>query len=127
MLENEALDILNPDIAVTSSRKSAYVILVSLVAALGGFLFGFDTAVISGAIVFLRKEFALSSFQTEIAVSSLLVGCVLGASFAGFICDRFGRRNTLIGAAALFFLSSIGAALPTGLWDFTMARFVGGL
>ena len=110
-----------------SSTNTGYVIWVSLVAALGGLLFGFDTAVISGAIVFLKKEFGLNSHQTEIAVSSILFGCVIGASVAGVLCDRFGRKNTLIGAAALFFFSSIGAALPTGLWDFSIARLIGGL
>lgn len=126
MLDNNLLDATTEDLS-TTNKKSAYVVLVSLVAALGGFLFGFDTAVVSGAIVFLKKEFALNTVQTEIAVSSILVGCVLGAMFAGVVCDRFGRKNTLIGASALFLLSSIGAALPTGLWDFTIARFVGGL
>src|SRR5258708_1192114 len=95
-----------------NSTQQIYILPVALVAALGGFLFGFDTAVISGAIVFLRKEFALSDLQTETAVSSILVGCIFGACLAGMLCDRYGRKNILIAAAALFLLSSIGAAIP---------------
>ena len=105
--------------------RSAYV--PALVAAIGGLLFGFDTAVINGAIVFIKQQFGLSDAQTEIAASALLLGCVIGASIAAFTSDRFGRRYVLLGAAALFTLSSLGAALPRDLAEFTMARLLGGV
>lgn len=104
-----------------------YVYLPAMVAAIGGLLFGFDTAVINGAIVFIKQQFLLSDAQTEIAAGSLLLGCVVGASLAAFTSDRLGRKKVLLGAAALFTLSSVGAALPRNLMEFVCARFVGGV
>ncbi len=109
------------------ARTARYVYLPALVAAIGGFLFGFDTAVINGALVFLRRHFALGASQTEFAASSLLVGCVFGAALAGFSSDRFGRRRTLVAAAAIFTLSSLGAALPRTIGEFVTARVLGGV
>jgi sugar porter (SP) family MFS transporter len=103
-----------------------YVLLPAAVAALGGLLFGFDTAVINGAIVFLKLQFALTDSQTEIAASSLLLGCVFGAGLVAFSVDRFGRKKLLLVAAALFTLSSIGTALPRNFTEFVVARVVGG-
>jgi sugar porter (SP) family MFS transporter len=113
---------------VQAGKGSArYLYLPAAVAAIGGLLFGFDTAVINGAIVFLKGQFSLSDSQTEIAASSLLLGCVIGASVAAFTSDRFGRKRVLLAAAALFTLSSLGAALPRNLVEFVTARFMGGL
>ena len=106
-------------------RRSIY--LPTLVAAMGGLLFGFDTAVINGAIVFLKRQFSLSASQTELAASSILVGCALGASLAGLLSDRFGRKRLLIVAATLFAISSIGASVPSTLSQFVIARLIGGL
>jgi sugar porter (SP) family MFS transporter len=103
------------------------VYLPAMVAAIGGLLFGFDTAVINGAIVFIKQQFALSDSQTEIAASSLLLGCVVGASIAAFTSDRFGRKRVLLGAAVIFTLSSIGAALPRNVIEFSAARLLGGV
>jgi len=103
------------------------VYLPAVVAAIGGLLFGFDTAVINGAIVFIKQQFALSDSQTEIAASSLLLGCVLGASVAALTSDRLGRKRVLLAAAALFTLSSVGAALPRDLIEFVFARLIGGV
>ena len=107
--------------------SAGYVYLPAMVAAIGGLLFGFDTAVINGAIVFIKQQFLLSDAQTEIAASSLLLGCVVGASLAAFTSDRLGRKKVLLGAAALFTVSSIGAALPRNMIEFVGARFVGGV
>lgn len=104
-----------------------YVWFVSLVAATSGLLFGFDIAVINGAIVFLRQQWQLTEWQTEYAASSLLVGCVFGAAFGGGISDRLGRRKVLLASAVLFALSAIGAALPRNLVQFAAARFAGGI
>jgi len=107
------------------SARSVY--LPAMVAAIGGLLFGFDTAVINGAIVFIKLQFGLTDSQTEIAGSSLLLGCVIGASVAAFTSDRFGRKRVLLSAAALFTLSSVGSALPRNLIEFAVARLVGGV
>jgi sugar porter (SP) family MFS transporter len=89
-------------------------------------LFGFDTAVINGAIVFLKRQFALTDSQTEFGASSLLLGCVFGATLAAFTSDRLGRKKLLLAAAALFTVSSIGTALALNLSQFVLARLLGG-
>jgi sugar porter (SP) family MFS transporter len=104
-----------------------YLYLPAAIAAIGGLLFGFDTAVINGAIVFLKHQFAWTDSQTEVGASSLLLGCVLGASLAALTSDRFGRKRVLLAAAALFTASSIAAALPRDLMQFVIARLAGGL
>jgi sugar porter (SP) family MFS transporter len=100
---------------------------LSSVAALSGLLFGFDTAVINGALVFLRQDFRLSDAQTEWAASSLLAGCLLGSAVAGALADRFGRKRNLLAAALLFCLSSLWTALPRSLDEFCLARVCAGL
>ncbi len=107
--------------------SARFLYLPAAVAAIGGLLFGFDTAVINGAIVFLKRQFALSDSQTEFGASSLLLGCVFGASLAAFTSDRFGRKKSLLAAAALFTISSVGAALPRNITEFVLARLMGGL
>lgn len=106
---------------------SAFVLKVSVVAALGGLLFGYDTAVIAGAIGFLQTKFNLTPAMVGWAASSAIWGCVAGAAFAGHLSDRIGRKKVLIITAILFFVSSLGAAIPSTLTQFVMARFVGGL
>ncbi|MGE5570854.1 MAG: sugar porter family MFS transporter [Rhodospirillales bacterium] len=114
--------------AAPGVRGSAlFVYLSAAVAATSGLLFGFDIAVINGAIIFLREQFELTEFQTEVAASSLLVGCVFGACIAGWLSDRFGRRRILIVSALLFAASALGAALPRNLTEFAAARFIGGV
>lgn len=109
-----------------SLPNRAYVYGIAVVAAISGLLFGYDTAVINGALVFLRAQFQLSDFQTELAAGSLLVGCILGSGAAGALSDRFGRKRMLFLAAALFCLSSLGTALPRNLTEFVIARFIAG-
>ncbi len=107
--------------------SSVYVYLAAAVAATAGLLFGFDIAVINGAIIFLQNQFHLTDFETEIATSSLLFGCIFGSAFAGWITDHLGRRRVLMLTGIGFALSAIGAAIPHALWQFVTARFVGGL
>ncbi|MBE0660461.1 MAG: sugar porter family MFS transporter [Bryobacteraceae bacterium] len=104
-----------------------YVWVVSLVAATSGLLFGFDIAVINGAIVFLKKQWALTEFQTELAASALLSGCIAGAAVGGWFSDRYGRRIVLMASAVLFAASALGAALPRNLTEFAVARILGGV
>jgi len=105
----------------------AYVSLLAGVAALGGLLFGYDTAVISGTIGFLRTRFELSPFWEGWTVSNVLVGCMVGAALAGPLSDRFGRKRILLLSAVLFAVSALGSALPRNLVELVAARFVGGL
>ncbi|MDN5667255.1 MAG: sugar porter family MFS transporter [Renibacterium salmoninarum] len=104
-----------------------FAIRISVIASLAGFLFGYDTAVIAGAIGFLTQNFGLGPVQTGFAVSSALIGCVIGAAVSGWIGDRLGRRKTLFLAGALYSLSAIGAALAWDFDSFWIARVVGGL
>jgi len=104
-----------------------FVTLISIVAAIGGLLFGFDTAVVSGAIGFMEERFSLNDFQVGWAVSSLIVGCIVGAGFAGVLSDKFGRKRVLIVAALLFIISCIGSAIPESFSGYIVARIIGGL
>ena len=107
--------------------SSAFVITISIVAALGGLLFGYDTAVIAGAIGPLTIKFNLSPAMVGWAVSSAIWGCVFGAMTAGYMSDRWGRKKVLIVTAVLFTISAIGSAIPSSLFTFVIARFIGGL
>ena len=104
-----------------------YLGLTSFVATLGGLLFGYDTAVIAGAIGFLRERFSLTPGQEGWAAASALAGCVLGAALAGTISDHLGRRRMLLIAAVLFFVSAVGTAIPPTLFWFDLFRLVGGI
>ena len=100
---------------------------IALTGAIAGLLFGFDTAVINGALISLRIRFALSEVQMEFAASSLLYGCLFGAMVAGTLSDRSGRRSILRLSGLLFLLSAIFAAVPHTFAEFLVARFLGGL
>ncbi|HEX5552688.1 MAG TPA: sugar porter family MFS transporter [Chitinophagaceae bacterium] len=108
-------------------QGKSYVTLISLTAGLGGFLFGFDTAVISGAINFLRVQFHLTSVLEGWLMSSALAGCVLGAACAGYLADRFGRKSVLLASAVLFVISSVGCMAATNITFLVLARIVGGI
>jgi sugar porter (SP) family MFS transporter len=107
--------------------QTAYAYWLSVTAALAGLLFGFDTAVINGAVVFLRQEFGLSEVGTGAAVSSLLLGCVIGAASGGALSDALGRKKVLLISSVLFAVSTIGAAIPSSFREFLIARFVQGV
>ncbi|MFT2090722.1 sugar porter family MFS transporter [Paraglaciecola sp. 2405UD69-4] len=104
-----------------------YVFYVSLVIALGGFLMGFDASVISGVIKFIEAEFRLSKIELGWAVASLSLTATLAMMTAGPLSDRFGRKNTLKCAAALFFISAIASALAPSFLALVIARMLGGL
>ena len=102
-------------------------LLLATVAALGGFLFGFDTAVINGAVTAVRDEFQMGPFLTGFTVSSALLGCVVGAYGAGWLADRQGRIKVMVLAAVLFFVSAIGSGLAFSPLDLIFWRVIGGL
>lgn len=111
----------------TQSTNMKYVYVISAIAAFGGLLFGYDTAVIAGAIGFLETKFQLSPAMTGWAASSAIWGCVIGAMGAGYMSDKFGRKKILILTAILFAVSAIGSAIPTSLNQFVIARIIGGI
>ncbi|BAY20580.1 sugar transporter [Calothrix sp. NIES-2100] len=115
--------------STTTRRKSNtfYVILIAGAAALGGFLFGFDTAVINGAVAALAKTYNANSVITGLAVSLALLGSAVGAFYAGKIADRYGRVKAMVVASVLFTISGIGSGIAFTIWDFILWRVLGGL
>ncbi|MBU6400022.1 MAG: sugar porter family MFS transporter [Verrucomicrobia bacterium] len=112
----------------TSAPQPTHVLaLVTLVAATGGFLFGYDTAVINGANQYLKLHFALDPVQEGLAGASAILGCIPGAMMAGFLSDRFGRRKVLFLCAVLYAASGLLSAVPRTFTGFLAARFLSGL
>lgn len=103
------------------------LLLVALVAIFGGFLFGYDTAVINGANQYLKAHFSLTPVQEGTAGASAILGCIPGAMLAGFLSDRFGRRKVLFICAILYAVSGLLSAIPRTFTEFLMARFISGL
>ncbi|MBZ5752817.1 MULTISPECIES: D-xylose transporter XylE [Metabacillus] len=124
-------------------RNSLYIFSITLVACIGGLLFGYDTAVISGADksieAYLIKPLGLGSLAHGATISSALIGCIIGGLLSGYFASKFGRKNSLIAAAALFFLSALGSAYPEFLFftkgepsvslllTFNLYRIIGGI
>lgn len=107
--------------------NSAYVIGISFISAMGGYLFGFDFAVISGALPFLRTTFELTTWWEGFLTGSLALGCMAGCLFAGNIADRYGRKPGLMIAALVFCVSSLGMAFSGSLGMFIATRFAAGI
>src|SRR4051794_36033535 len=99
-------------------------ILISTAAAVGGFLFGYDTSVINGTVDALQAQFDLNSVALGFVVSSALLGCAVGAWFAGPLADRLGRVKVMLVAAGLFFVSAIGSGLAFSAVDLTIWRVI---
>jgi len=108
-------------------NRKLYLISICLISTLGGFLFGYDTAVISGTLLFVRTQFDMSTFMEGWFVGSALLGCITGVAFAGMIADRFGRKKTLILSALLFLISAIGCMIAHNLTILIIYRLIGGL
>ncbi len=107
--------------------STAFVILISFVATIGGFLFGFDSGVINGTVDGLQTAFQSDSFGTGFSVSSMLLGCAVGAFFAGRLADTYGRRTLLITAAVFFIVSAWGSGIANSTTEFVFYRILGGL
>ncbi len=104
-----------------------FVIVVAAVSAIAGLLFGYDTGVISGALLFIKQDFHLSSTLQEVVTSAVLVGAVIGAISGGWLADRFGRRRVIIAAAIVFALGAIGTALSPSVPLLIAGRIVVGV
>lgn len=107
--------------------KKLSILTITLVASLGGFLFGFDMAVVSGVLPLLQKQFDLSALEEGWFVSSALVGCIVGVAMSGELSDRIGRKKPLLISAVLFLLSAVGCATMPSLFLITLSRFIGGV
>jgi sugar porter (SP) family MFS transporter len=104
-----------------------YAFLIAFVSAVGGFLFGYDLAIMGGANVYLREQFGLSSAGFGFTTASAGLGCIMGPFFGGWFCDRIGRRNTLIAACFLLGIGSLFTAIPNDVVTFNIFRIVGGV
>ncbi len=107
--------------------NSSFIFLITIVATLGGFLFGYDSGVINGTVDGLQQAFDSDSVGTGFSVSSMLLGSAVGAFTAGWLADKFGRRNMLIVAAVLFIISAFGSGIAGDPTSFIIYRIIGGL
>lgn len=126
-MKEHALVPSTPTSTVPAGSNRMMVFLTAAIAALGGLLFGYDTSVISGAMLFLRTDFHLTDVQLEFAVGIALAGALAGAGVAGYCADRWGRRVTLLGTGVGFGGFAILSGLATGLLQFSIARFFVGM
>jgi SP family sugar:H+ symporter-like MFS transporter len=111
----------------TDKKLRRKVIALAAAGAIGGFLFGFDSSVVNGAVDAIQDDFSLTAAFTGFAVASALLGCAVGAYLAGRLADRLGRIPVMLIGAVLFLVSSIGSGLAFAAWDLTVWRLVGGL
>jgi sugar porter (SP) family MFS transporter len=109
------------------SYNRSYILGISFISALGGYLFGFDFAVIAGALPFLEQQFGLTAYWEGLATGSLAIGAMLGCIVAGRIADAFGRRPGLLVAASIFGISSLAMAVSPGRDAFIFFRFIAGI
>ena len=111
----------------TDTSNFSFIILISVVATIGGFLFGFDSGVINGTVDGLQTAFNSSSIGTGFNVASMLLGCAVGAFFAGTLADKLGRRTILIVASVFFTISAWGSGIAEVSAQFVFYRVIGGL
>src|SRR5215467_2327377 len=111
----------------TNNPGNNYANKLAIIASLGGFLFGYDTAVISGTIKFVSTQFHLNATGTGWYVSSALLGCIIGVSVAGVLSDIYGRKKLLILSALFFGISALGCIFAIGFNDLVIYRLIGGL
>ena len=112
---------------VRSSYNFGYIVLISLISALGGYLFGFDFAVISGALPFLKTQFGLNAYWEGFTTGSLALGCIAGCVLAGRVSQLYGRKPALLLAGFIFVVSSLAMAFSPNLTFFISSRFAAGI
>jgi len=109
-----------------NSAPKAYLYLITVIAAVGGFLLTYDIIIMSGAILFLKQHFQLTPAQVGFSMTSAIIACFFSPTMGGWLADRFGRRKTLIAAAGIFAISAVGTALPRTITEFNLFRILGG-
>src|SRR5688572_13831962 len=107
--------------------QKSHLPLIAVVASMGGLLFGFDIAVISGVLPIVQQQFSLSAAEQGWFVTSALIGSILGVAVAGESSDRFGRKKMLFVAALLFLLSAIGCTVTSDVFSIISFRIIGGV
>ena len=112
---------------MSSLKGTSYVFAIAFVASVGGFLFGYDLAIMGGANLFLKEQFSLSDRGFGFTNASAILGCAAGPFLGAWLCDRLGRRRTLIGASYLLAIGAVLTALPRDIYTFNVFRIVGGV
>lgn len=110
-----------------NKSSGRFVYVAAVISALGGLLFGYDTGVISGAILFIEGDFALSNILVSVVVSAVLIGAVIGAAIGGYLADLVGRRKMILAAALIFIIGAIGTAFTPNVWLLIAGRIIVGL
>jgi MFS transporter, SP family, arabinose:H+ symporter len=113
--------------ARTVTERVGVIYFLAVVASIGEFIRSFDINIMSGAILYLRSEFSLAPYEEGFAMSSAIIGCVIGAIFAGIACDRLGRKRTLMATAILYGISALGTTFPKTITEFNLYRIIGGI
>ena len=128
-MKTDNTDGLNDFFQVTQEQPSSilYLVFIASVAAIGGFLFGFDSGVINGTVTALGNAFNSSDVATGFNVASVLLGCALGALAAGPLSDHYGRKTLMIITAVIFAISAFGSGISTSSAEFIFYRLFGGL
>jgi sugar porter (SP) family MFS transporter len=109
------------------AKVTGFVIVVAIIAAVGGLLFGYDTGVISGAILFITEQFHLNSALEEFTTSAVLIGAIIGAILGGVVADRIGRRRSIIGGSAAFIIGTLIATIAADEFVLLIGRIVVGI
>src|ERR1051325_7843611 len=109
------------------SGRNRFVLRLAIIAALGGFLFGYDTGVISGALLFVTKDLGASKFDQQAFVGALIIGAVIGAVLYGYSADALSRRRTKIISGTIYVVAALGSALAQTSWELIIARLVLGV
>ena len=109
-----------------SSKQRWLLAIISAVAAIGGLLFGYDTGVISGAILYIKQDYALSTFQEELIISMVSLGAIFGALVGGPLCDKLGRKKVVLASSLVFIISAIGLSLSDGVNQLIFWRLIVG-
>ncbi len=126
-IQTDSIDVDVKQVVSKEQGSSLFVIFISLIATIGGFLFGFDSGVINGTVDGLQIAFNSDSVGTGFNVASMLLGCAVGAFFAGWLADHYGRRTVLRVAAMLFIVSAAGSGVASTSLEFIIYRILGGL
>ena len=109
-----------------SPAHKAFLYLITVIAAVGGFLLTYDIIIMSGAILFLKQHFQLTPTQVGFSMTSAIIACFFSPTLGGWLADKFGRKKTLIAAAAIFAVSALGTALSESIIEFNAFRILGG-
>ena len=113
--------------AKESTKQRWLLVIISSVAAIGGLLFGYDTGVISGAILYIKEQYVVSTMQEELIISMVSLGAIFGALSGGPLCDRIGRKKTVLSSSIVFIISAIGLSLSGSVMEMIIWRFIVGL